>query len=254
MTASAMFAMKERHAFERDGFLVIPDILSSDLVSELNDVADGIRAAEISRGAITKEEDLHLLGCISQHETLLNLAAYEPILEIITEILGWNIFMYHSHLDINPPMEADPRSPLDWHQDGGQINPDLCGQPAPRLSVKVGYFLSDVSEPDRGNFHVIPGSHLRQDSPPVCPDGRLCGIVPILARERSAIVFDRRLWHARGHNGSHVTRKVVFYGYAYRWMRPRDDMAIPEKWTNGKRDISTSCSGHMLMFKVLLCS
>jgi ectoine hydroxylase len=43
----------------------------------------------------------------------------------------------------------------------------------------------------------------------------------------SAVFFDRRLWHAASPNYSDVTRKVLFYGYSYRWLRTKDDMTIP---------------------------
>ena len=44
------------------------------------------------------------------------------------------------------------------------------------------------------------------------------------------LVFDRRLWHARSENRSEVTRKAIFMGYTYRWIRPRDDDVIDPAW------------------------
>jgi ectoine hydroxylase len=38
------------------------------------------------------------------------------------------------------------------------------------------------------------------------------------------VVFDRRLWHARGDNVSRRARKALFYGYTHRWIRPRDEL------------------------------
>jgi ectoine hydroxylase len=46
-----------------------------------------------------------------------------------------------------------------WHQDGGRQNRELETDPRPRMSVKLAYWLSDVSETGRGNFTVLPGSH-----------------------------------------------------------------------------------------------
>ena len=40
------------------------------------------------------------------------------------------------------------------------------------------------------------------------------------------MIFDRRLWHARGDNVSDRTRKVLFYGYTHRWIRPRDELSL----------------------------
>ena len=45
----------------------------------------------------------------------------------------------------------------------------------------------------------------------------------------SAVLFDRRMWHSRGINTSEITRKVLFLGYSYRWLRGLDYNVIPEK-------------------------
>lgn len=50
--------------------------------------------------------------------------------------------------------------PLGFHQNSGRVNADLEISPRPRIPLKVAFWLSDVSEPGRGNFHVVPGSHL----------------------------------------------------------------------------------------------
>ena len=60
-------------------------------------------------------------------------------------------------------------------------------------------------------------------------DGQPRGGMPVLAKPGTAVFFDRRIFHASSPNTSDVTRKVLFYGYSYRWLRPRDDMRI-EEW------------------------
>ena len=37
---------------------------------------------------------------------------------------------------------------------------DLESNPRPRISLKIGYFLTDTTVEGSGNFYVIPGSHL----------------------------------------------------------------------------------------------
>ena len=134
--------------------------------------------------------------------------------------------MYHGHLDVHPPEEdASPR--WMWHQDGGIQNRDLETDPRPRLSLKVAYFLTDLTEPGRGNFVVLPGSHLRNTlARPARDDVMPPGATPILAAPGDAVIFDRRLWHMRSQNRSMRTRKALFYGYTYRWIRPRDDLGL----------------------------
>ena len=45
------------------------------------------------------------------------------------------------------------------------------------------------------------------------------------AEPGDAVFFDRRIWHTRSRNYSRHTRKVVFFGYTYRWTAIRDDIA-----------------------------
>jgi ectoine hydroxylase-related dioxygenase (phytanoyl-CoA dioxygenase family) len=102
------------------------------------------------------------------------------------------------------------------------------------LSLKVAYVLSDLSRTGRGATKVIPGSHLRNTLERTDgADPR--GTVEITADPGDCFIFDRRLWHSRSVNRSTVTRKILFIGYTYRWIRPLDDMPIDrtgEWWRN----------------------
>ena len=143
--------------------------------------------------------------------------------------LGWNVHIYHSHLDVHPPVRVPVPFRFDWHQDGGRQNREIETAPRPRLSVKLAYWLSDVSEPGRGNLKVVPGSHLvnwipgppRRDITWPDPDGA----IEVTAAPGDAVFFDRRIWHTRSRNYSQHTRKAAFFGYTYRWTAIRDDIA-----------------------------
>jgi ectoine hydroxylase len=96
------------------------------------------------------------------------------------------------------------------------------------MSVKVGYWLSDVSEPGRGNLKIIPGSHTRNwiHGPPrrdiEWPEPE--GSIEVCAQPGDAVFFDRRLWHARTGNYSDITRKAIFFGYTPHWIAIRDQI------------------------------
>ncbi|HAA77849.1 TPA: hypothetical protein DCE37_22310 [Candidatus Latescibacteria bacterium] len=93
------------------------------------------------------------------------------------------------------------------------------------MSLKIGYFLSDVPEEVRGNFYVVPGGHLEgnlQKYEDKNPDG----CIPVCVNRGDAVFFDRRLWHARSYNHSSIVHKVLFYGYGYRWIRTKNDTTI----------------------------
>jgi hypothetical protein len=38
------------------------------------------------------------------------------------------------------------------------------------------------------------------------------------------MILDRRTWHSRRANTSDKPRKVIWLGYSYRWMSPKDEM------------------------------
>ena len=112
--------------------------------------------------------------------------------------------------------------------------------------MKYAFWLSDVSETGRGNFKVVPGSHRtnwisgppRRDVEWPDPDGA----IEVTANAGDAVLFDRRLWHARSDNYSAITRKAMFVGYTYRWVAMRDEN--DGIWSSDAGRVgSTRCSG-----------
>ena len=205
----------ERAKFERDGFIVIENALPAPMVEGLIDAVDGVKGG---------------VDFIGKDDRFLELIDWHRTFPKVWGILGWNIHLYHTHITVTPPVPLEDRPSkqrLHWHQDSGRVNLDIETIPAPRISVKIGYFLTDVSEGGRGNFSVIPGSHLVDEveypadgvsNPPAAHEVR----VPA----GTAVIFDRRIWHAGGWNFSDITRKVLFVGYSFRWFHPRDAMTV----------------------------
>jgi len=219
----------ERATFEAQGFLQIPDVLEPAAVQRLTTAADRIHDRYVAEGN-PSDRAMFVPNFIPEDPDFLELVDYEPIFPKIWGILGWNQSLYHTHLIVTPPSGAtESDKTFGWHQDSGRVNFDLPA-PRPRLSVKVGYFLSDVSEPGRGNFWVVPGSHLHEEISVPDGHGQPEGAVPVLATPGTAVIFDRRLWHAASPNWSDITRKVLFYGYGYRWIKPKDEMTLSAYW------------------------
>ena len=52
------------------------------------------------------------------------------------------------------------------------------------------------------------------------------GAEPLCVPAGSAVIIDRRIWHSRSANQSDRTRKVIWYGYSYRWLKPKDEMTV----------------------------
>ena len=223
----------ERDQFERDGFFIVRNALGEETVENLVDAADRLVARErpmYEKRGLKPHRSLNVLDFIGKDRTFLPLIDLPETFMKVVDILGWHIQLYHSHIIITPPLldrDGPVRRRLGWHQDSGRLNQDIETEPRPRISLKVGFFITDVSVEGRGNFHVLPGSHLKnrleypQDSE-ANPDGA----TPVLVNAGDAVFFDRRLWHAAGINTSEFTRKALFYGYSYRWLKPRDNMTV----------------------------
>jgi ectoine hydroxylase-related dioxygenase (phytanoyl-CoA dioxygenase family) len=210
-------------SLDSDGLLAIPGALDDNEVAGLEAALDSVYREEVVAGRTPAGEPMHLLGDIARDDLFLELLDHPAVFPLVRRELGWNIQLYHCHLDVTPP-RAEPRPPTwGWHQDGGRQNLDLDSDPRPRMSLKVAFWLSDVSEPGRGNMLVVPGSHRRNTLPRSEPPA---GAEPVLARPGDALVFDRRLWHSRSDNLSQHTRRAIFLAYSFRWVRPRDDFGI----------------------------
>lgn len=144
--------------------------------------------------------------------------------------MGCNIYLHHHHLGVTPqeaPSDTPLTDPLGFHQDSGRVNQKIESHPRPRLSMKVVLWLYDVSEPGRDSSYIVPGSHLK-DGLDIPVDRNPDATIVVCARPGDVTLFDRLLWHAHSLNHSPITRKVLFYGYAYRWMRPQFDPILPD--------------------------
>jgi ectoine hydroxylase-related dioxygenase (phytanoyl-CoA dioxygenase family) len=214
---------RERTEFDRDGFLIIRSVLNQDEVARARTAILRYREKVGATGA------LHQLSAVAACPGLAFLLDHPAAFRYIWSLLGWNIHVYHSHIDVHPQITERRPDWWHWHQDGGRQNRELETDPRPRMSVKLAYWLSDVSESGRGNFTVLPGSHTINWLPG--PPGRDVpwpepeGAAQITAAPGDLVVFDRRLWHRRSDNYSPITRVGAFFGYTYRWVAGRDDVA-----------------------------
>ncbi len=243
LTGFEPISEEQRREFHEQGFLLLRNVLTEEHRTALEAAVDRVYAEEQAPGGMVDERGvLHHLGFLTRDELFADLLTHPVIFPYIWGLAGWNIYTHHNHLDVTPHQE--PEAPYwGWHQDGYRQNsdpetmdPDV---PRPMFSLKVGYVLSDLSQNGRGATMVIPGSHLwnslpRPQDPSVWhpnPDGT----VEIAANPGDAFIFDRRQWHSRSVNASSITRKMLFIGYTYRWIRPLDDMPIDASgdwWAN----------------------
>ncbi len=217
----------EYEKFKTDGYMVVPGALEHAHCDRLEAAGDTLDARERQAHDVAADARLSVMDFIGRDPEFLELVDWPTVLPKVWGLMGWNIQIYHSHLVYTPPENDLATKKQGWHQDSGRLNVEMEYHPRPMLSLKVAYFLSDCLEDGMGNFYVVPGSQendelIPRDQRQVDPPGA----TPIYARRGDAVIFDRRLWHTASPNGADITRKVLFYGYSFRWIRPRDDMSI----------------------------
>jgi hypothetical protein len=237
-----------RH-FRRDGYVILPGLLSESEVVRLRQIVEDNTQRLLRRSGAEPDDRALVLDFLSLDEDLVEFVDDPRILPLVTSILGTNIYLYHTHWCFAPPLlsRTFPRrqhfihafneatsttrsisGPGDywrWHRDGGWINDEAGADPQPLLTLKVAVYLTDLSHPGGANTAIIPGSHTT-DLDPSTFSGEPPESEQVLARPGDVMVFDRRLVHSSSPNLSERTRMVLFYGYGYRWLRPRDDMTV----------------------------
>jgi ectoine hydroxylase-related dioxygenase (phytanoyl-CoA dioxygenase family) len=224
---------QERVNFERDGYILLPGALGVDNARHFASVLDDVDGRYRQQKGLQAHERANMHDAIGADERFLELIDWPTTFPKVWGLMGWNIQLYHTQMVVSPP-PAQPsnngqKASLGWHQDNNRMNRDMEVALQPMVSLKVLYFLSDIPTVGMGNFYVAPSSQTVRDYERDS-HGNPLNALPITARAGDALIFDRRLWHAASPNTAAIARKVLFYGYSYRWLRPKCDMDVSKVW------------------------
>jgi ectoine hydroxylase-related dioxygenase (phytanoyl-CoA dioxygenase family) len=224
----------ETRALDDDGYIVVRGALSRAQVAGLNAAID--RAI----GEAGQGHAHNRAGILALDPAFLDLVDLPTIFPKICQVLGWNVWVNHTHFNVNPPDDADQAFVYGWHRDGGAMHLDLGthGQMMPFAYMKVGFYLTDLREPGSGQTLMVPGSHKAPHDDPRCaallaregpwakaavPDDAR----PMLIEAGDACMFHNRLIHSqRSPNVSRVERRAIFIQWAFRWLQAVDPMDV----------------------------
>ena len=227
----AVMTEEQRDFFDNNGFLPVEDALPPGVVQELDTAIDELYVREKEAGRLEKSGKLNMRNCIVQHEAFLQLLDWPKTVPLAWQILNWNIQMITSHLIVLPSGEEPPdeeKLKTGLHRDGGTSSREMT-EPHPRILLKIAYVISDQSDSASGATVLVPGSHRMLGRPPLGPDtGGYRGAVGMNLKPGTAFVLEQRTWHGVGKNWSDFPRKTVFLGYAFRWVKPMDYIAMPD--------------------------
>jgi ectoine hydroxylase len=224
-TSSYWPTAEERAFFDTEGYLVVPDALSPEQVETLSATIDRRGSADGNRG----DQFYNRLDILGLDDAFVQLVDNPAVLAKVSGFLGWNIWVNHTHYNVRPPDASAENYRYDWHVDGGVFSTDLQNQ-APMTAIKVGFYLTDLTQPHRGQTYILPQSqpgqaHWRDQYQSLTPPP--VGAVPLEVKPGSAVLFQQRTLHSHGSpNLSSITRKTIFMQWAYRWLFPVDTMTL----------------------------
>ncbi len=196
--------------YDRDGYLIIPDLLDADLLeaarSEATAICRGVRGEIDGMTPPGDEDDATILGrylCIHfPHKIsplMQEIGRLPTAVDVLTDVIGPNVKMMQSMLFLKPAGKPGQA----WHQDEAHI-------PTRDRSLTAVWIALDDTTVDNGCLWVIPGSHRagilhpvrRHDDARFDPTPEAYGFghqdddaVPAELPAGAALVFDGYLLH-----------------------------------------------------------
>ena len=228
-------ARERREQMLRDGYCLIPDILSPEFLLELGQESDRLNDT-MEHHPDTKYQGTHLGIRYEDNAIMRRLAEWQPARQAL-EQMGFGDFKHGGGLIV---LTKEPYAPaLYWHQDWGQWNDPLSCTPWPQ-KIFLSYYLEDTSL-ENGCFQVIPGTHLKriplhdqlvtaheqgarfiEENHPIMfshhPDQ-----VDVLTKAGSLVLGDARVLHAARKNQTDQRRNLLLLWHS----RPK---TVPDYW------------------------
>jgi hypothetical protein len=84
-------------------------IAQLDTLERLTEVVDRVRREETAAGRAGADGSIHTLEVIDRDRLLADPLVTPRVFPLVCSALGWNIHLYHSHIDVHPPLPEPPR-------------------------------------------------------------------------------------------------------------------------------------------------
>jgi ectoine hydroxylase-related dioxygenase (phytanoyl-CoA dioxygenase family) len=214
-------------AITSQGYVILPEVLSQELVRDLADTLDALRAEDVERFGkdylyrIGQEGFVINVG--DRGEPFERLLLERPVQGLVNELLGSGAFLYLFQGVIVPPGGGVGAYPWKWHCDLYHVVLEVSDRTfLPGLNCL--FYLDDVDERNGGTW-IIPGTQgLKDDEIP-------CGNEVFLQRAAfqvragagSVIILNPLLWHCAGANKTDKPRRAVKMLMVREWMLPQMD-------------------------------
>jgi len=210
--------------FARDGYLLIPDVLDRDEITELKAGIDRVFSDDaFADNCYSDYVAVRLFETARIFEEMLT---REPIIGLVESILGPDCHLIAQNAVRNAPGQAIDT----FHVDDLVIAPlpDDIPRHDPRVTlpqflVTIQIPLTDIPAVEYGPTQFVPGSHYsgRQPNDTRQPEFEGRGPVPILCKAGDIYLHNGQCWHRGAPNTSDRTRYLLQLAYGMRFISQR---------------------------------
>lgn len=201
-----------------DGYTIIENAFDSEVGCALIDgLLDLERTGQAGYANTTFEgtRTVRVYNLLARGEVFRQVPLNDSVLPVAEAALDGELLLSSlSAITLGPGQEAQP-----MHEDTQQIP---LPRPHPPISINAMWALSPFTE-ENGATRIVPGSHLRQDSPVYGGD---YDTVAATMAAGSVMLFDSRLWHAGGANKTDARRYAISCYYCAGWVRQQENLQL----------------------------
>lgn len=208
--------------FHREGFALIPGVLSQEEIAALRRRSDEIFADPALAGTKYIQSEFILRNTIELDSMFRQILVRQPILGLAEAILGPDCKFCGQNVIRNRAGIAISR----WHVDDVVEFPVPEGveRHDPRLRMPVQWFtvqmaLSDIDGEEDGPTQFVPGSHYagRHPNDPDHPIFAGRGPVSVFCKAGDIYLQNNQCWHRGAPHSSSRLRYILQSQYAARW-------------------------------------
>lgn len=215
---SSLTRGEQIRSLEVDGYLILPDVLSSTELAELRTAA-----ADLETSPMDYSEHQRTRGNIQfEGGAITDLIDHDPVIDFLRQLLNDDlVFMTYAYA------VSEPGHPgISLHTDGQPYGSKIFGyEGSCPIIIRVLYYLDDLT-PEVSPFRVVPRSHLslNADANPYLRYGGHPEEVMVTATAGSALVLNHRVFHGNFANVGDYDRRMLAIAYRPAWAGP----VVPE--------------------------
>ena len=217
---------QQKDELNGQGFTVLECVLNPSelerLSAGMDEVAEQLRKV---RG-LGPNDSVVVRNAVARHEVIMDLLDHPRILPLVVDAIGWNIQNRDSVFDYKAPLPGDTDPDvlsLGWHFDYEEefAGTTIDGR-MPLLDFKVGWYVSDHTEPGHSTILMVPGSYQWTREQRATWESWLDpeDIFELRVPAGSAMLWRPTILHSVTPNLSTNFRKALYISYAPRWIRP----------------------------------